>query len=133
MFCKNCGANCPDGAAVCPNCGTSLGGGFQQPPVQPNPGRYYPQPQEVPGKGLGIAAMVLGIIACVLCCVWYVSIPCGIIAAVLGGVSLSKAKAVGMKNGMATTGITCGCIALGLTILFLVLVAIGLAELGMLY
>lgn len=132
MFCKNCGANCPDGAAVCPNCGSNLGG-FQQPPVQPNQGGYYPQQPEVPGKGLGIAAMVLGIIACVLCCIWYVSVPCGIIAAALGGVSLSKAKAVGMKNGMATAGIACGCIALGLTILFIVLVAIGLANMGMLY
>ena len=31
-------------------------------------------------KGFSIAALVLGIIALVLCCIWYVSIPCGIIA-----------------------------------------------------
>ena len=34
-------------------------------------------------KGFSIAALVLGIIALVLCCIWYVSIPCGIIALIL--------------------------------------------------
>lgn len=101
----------------------------QQPQYQMPPQPVYAPAQPViPGKGLGITSMVLGIIALVLFCVWYISVPCAIVGAALGGVSLSKAKAFGIKNGMATAGIVCSCIALGLAILFILLVAIGVAS-----
>ena len=96
----------------------------------------YQQPVQVNkasmvlGKGLGVAAMVLGIISLVLFCVWYLAIPCAIVGAALGGVAQSKAKAAGVKNGMAVAGITCSCIALGVAILFLLLGIIGLASIG---
>ena len=35
-------------------------------------------------RGFSIAALVLGIIAIVLCCIWYISIPCGILAIIFG-------------------------------------------------
>lgn len=120
MICRNCGTDCPNGTPVCPRCGAQL--------MAPTPG-YYPQPQ-VPGKGMGIASMVLGIISLVLFCIWYLAIPCAIIGVALGGAGASKAKEVGAKNGMATAGITCSCIALGIAILFLILGLIGLAEMG---
>lgn len=122
MICRNCGTDCPNGARVCPNCGTPLMA----------PGGYYPKPQQVPGKGLGIASMVVGILSLVFFCIWYIAIPCAIVGASLGGVASSKAKEVGAKNGMATAGITCSCIALGLAVLFVVLGLLGLAELGLL-
>ena len=119
MFCPNCGAQNADNVAFCASCGANLGA--QQPvyqaPVQP----VYQQPaqQPVPGKGMGIAGMVLGIVALVLFCWWYVAIPCAIVGAILSGVALKKAQEVGKKNGMAVAGLVCSCIALGIAIIFI--------------
>ena len=71
---------------------------------------------KVESKGLGIAAMVLGIISLVFWCVWYISIPCAILAIVFGAVGRKKAG-----KGMAITGLVLGIITaclLALTILF---------------
>lgn len=61
-------------------------------------------------KGFSIAALVLGIIALVLCCIWYVSIPCGIIALILGIIGLKSSK-----RGMSIAGIISGAIGIVLT------------------
>ena len=118
-ICPNCSTNNAPGATHCASCGTPLSSAI------------YGVAPAVPGKGLGIASMVLGIISLVLFCIWYISIPCAIIGAALGGVALNKAKAVGMKNGLGTAGLVCSVIAIGLAILFIILVAIGLAEMGL--
>lgn len=57
-------------------------------------------------KGLCIAAMVLGIIAVVLWCVWFVSIPCTILAIVFGIIGLKKPG-----KGMAIAGLVLGVIS----------------------
>ena len=62
-------------------------------------------------KGFSIAALVLGIIALVLCCIWYVSIPCGIIALILGIIGLKSSK-----RGMSIAGIITGVIGMILSI-----------------
>ena len=99
---------------------------YQQPFQQP----VYQQPVTVPGKGLGIAGMVLGIIALLFtCCSEYISIPCAVIGLILSIVGLSKAKKAGMKNGCALAGIICTCIALVITTLLLVLAYTVLADL----
>lgn len=73
-FCPNCGTQLPEGAAACPNCGAFVNA--QQPaqpvqPVQPQynpynnmPMGYYVKPK-IPGRGAGIASMVLAIIGLV--------------------------------------------------------------------
>lgn len=147
-FCKYCGCQLEDGAMFCVACGQSQADAAPQQAAPQAP--VYAQPQQpvygapqvpygnpyakpsVPGKGLGIASMVLGIVSLVLFCYWFIAIPCGIVAAALGGIALSKAKEVGMKNGLATAGLVCSCIALGIAILFVIFVAAGLAELGLL-
>jgi len=146
MNCNKCGAEISPGAAFCVNCGEPVSApqAAPQPPVTPQP-QAVPQPQVtpapqavqyavpapvLPGKGMGIAAMVLGIVSLALFCIWYISIPCAIVGAVLGGLSASKAKEVGAKNGMATAGLVCSIIAIGLAILFVILVAIGVASMG---
>lgn len=82
MFCQKCGANLVEGATFCSNCGTPVA--QQQAPVQQAPVQQVPVQQvpvqpavntygqpvvyvkpKTPGRGLGIAGMVLGIIAAV--------------------------------------------------------------------
>ncbi|MBP3706753.1 MAG: DUF4190 domain-containing protein [Clostridia bacterium] len=141
MFCVNCGSENQEGTKFCIKCGAPIEQQQQvtaQPPIQPpvqQPMYQQPMYQQpmVPGKGLGIASMVLGILSLVLFCVWYVAIPCGIIGLVLGAVGYNKARSCNIKNGMATAGIVCSCIALGLAVLFVIIVAIGMAELNSFY
>lgn len=127
MFCQKCGGVNPDNANVCSNCGAQLQSNAQNPQViiqQPA------APVAVPGKGLGVASMVLGIISLVLFCFWYIAIPCAIIGLALGGVGTMKAKEANTKNGLATAGIACSCVALGIALVFLILGLAGLASLG---
>lgn len=63
-------------------------------------------------KGLAIAAMVLGIISLVLFCVWFISIPCAILAIIFGILSL---KSTG--RGMAIAGISTGAVGFILMII----------------
>lgn len=144
MFCPKCGTQNNDNLKFCANCGEPLNANpQQQPPQQPQYQQPYQQPQYqqpvyqqpyqmpvIPGKGMGIASMVLGIVSLALFCFWYISIPCSIVAAALGGVAFNKAKTAGVKNGVATAGIAMACVALGLALLFVLLGVIGLAEIG---
>lgn len=123
MFCSKCGVQNEEGLNFCANCGAPLNAAPAAPvapqqPVYQQPA-YQPAPV-VPGKGMGIAGMVLGIIGLVFMCVFYIGIPCAIVGVILSGLASSKAKKAGLKNGMATAGIVCSCIALGFNILWIV-------------
>lgn len=120
MFCPNCGSQNDDNARFCATCSKPFVENSQ--PVQPM------QPAVVPGKGMGIAAMILGIVSLVLFCFWYLAIPCGIVGLILGILSLNKAKAVGMKNGLATAGIITSAIAIGIAVIIVLLAAIGITA-----
>ena len=66
-------------------------------------------------KGLCIASMVLGIISIVLFCIWYISVPCAILAIIFG--------ILGMKSsfkGMAIAGIITGALGILFTIVIFV-------------
>ena len=77
-------------------------------------------------KGFSIAALVLGIIAIVLSCVWYVSVPAGIVAIILGIIGINSSK-----KGLSVAGIVTGVIGIILTILLIVaVIALGIAALG---
>ena len=89
----------------------------QQYPYQP---QYQPQPQPreaVPGRGLGVASMVLGIISLALFCILYVSIPCAIIGLILGIAGKISSGRAGSGNGMAAAGILCSTIFIAIVIL----------------
>ena len=92
------------------------------PPGQQWPG--YAPPQAAPSNGLHIAALVCGIIGIVLGVIplfFFLSIPLGIIAVVLGFIAHGRAKRVGIKQGRA--GIVLGFIAIALGIVGLVIVS----------
>lgn len=65
--------------------------------------------QQNGGKGLSIAAMVLGIVSVVLSCIWYVSIPCAILAIIFGIIGKKRDG-----RGMAITGLVLGIVAIAL-------------------
>ena len=72
-------------------------------------------PNQVQTKtnGLNIAALVLGIVSIVLWCLWYISIPCAIIALVFGIIGIKK-----QGKGFALTGIITGALVLVVWVLF---------------
>ena len=100
MYCSKCGHPNDDNTTFCTNCGAPLTEGTAndqaQPAVQPQaPQQPMPQVQpstSVPGKGLGIASMVLGIVSLVFFCVLYLAIPCAIVGIILGIVQEIRLK-----------------------------------------
>ena len=60
-------------------------------------------------KGFCIAALVLGIVSLVLFCVWYISIPCGILAVIFGILGIKSPD-----KGMAIAGLVTGSITLSI-------------------
>ena len=136
MFCPNCGTLNEDQAFFCGSCGTKLKElqvSYQQSVEQPvaQSSSYYqvqswstridwqlPRAEKVPGRGLGIASLVLGIVAVALSLVWVLSAICGGLAVILAVISLQKADRAGQSNGMATAGIVCALIGLALALVF---------------
>ncbi len=70
-------------------------------------------------KGFSIAALVLGIVAIVLSCIWYISIPCAILAIVFGILGIKSSK-----KGMSIAGITTGAIGMFICIAILIVLMI---------
>ena len=68
-------------------------------------------------KGFCIASMVLGIVALVFACVWFISIPCGILAIIFGIIGIKT-----VNKGMAISGLITG--GIGLAISFVIFMAL---------
>jgi hypothetical protein len=70
--------------------------------------------------------MILGIIALVLICIPYVSLPCAILAIIFGVIGKNKAdRGEGAGRGMAMAGLITGIIAIALDIVMIILAIIG--------
>ena len=76
-------------------------------------------------KGFSIASMVLGIISIVLFCIWYLSIPCAILAIIFGIVGMKKGA-----KGMAIAGLVLGIIAVAIVGIFVIFVGSALTSLS---
>lgn len=125
MFCSKCGSSL-NANGTCPVCSTPVCDPinpqiiFEQPPAPSNP-----------GKGLGIAAMILGIVSlvlstvCICTCSYFAPIMggfVGLIGLILAIMGKSKSKAAGCSNGMATTGLILSLVSLLIVIVFVVVV-----------
>ena len=99
-----------------------------QPPEAPAPAP--PAAAQGGGNGLAIAGMILGIVGLVGLCLWYIGLPCAIVGLILSIQGKKKAKVTGTGAGMATTGVVISCVAIGLTVLLLILAAVGIAFFG---
>lgn len=78
-------------------------------PYNGQPYNPYGMPNEAPKKNTcGIVSLVLGILSTVLaCCCYYISIPLGVAAVILGVVSMKKQETT---KGFAIAGIVLGSI-----------------------
>lgn len=75
-------------------------------------------------NGLCIASMVLGIVSLVFMILWFISIPCAILALIFGCIGLKSSK-----KGMAIAGIVTG----GITFILMVLLFTFLFVFGFTY
>lgn len=84
---------------------------------------------KVERKGFNITSMILGIIAVAFLGLWYVSVPCAIIAIIF---SIAGKHDAG--KGMGTAGMVLGIIALALLLLLIIfagsLIGLGFAALA---
>lgn len=117
MYCRKCGREIPDDSVMCGYCGT---------PTNPdNPYTYGGTPQNMDegANGLGIASMILGIVAILLaCCAGGKWLTFFVAAAglILGIIALQKPK-YGSSRGMALAGVICSVIALLMKIIVIIL------------
>lgn len=119
-FCTKCGAQNADNAQFCESCGGKL---ESQQPINAQQTVVNEQPivnqqqnqtqgqQNTPGKGLGVASLVCGIVS--FFCFGFIL---GVLAVVFGGIAKSK----GYKGGMATAGIVLGVVGLALYLICII-------------
>ena len=98
------------------------------------PAPYYPPAATTPvssGSGIGVAALVVGILAVILSfsCFFFPFIPIvvAIAAGVLGIIGINQANSMSPQasKGMPVTGLILGGVALAVSVLFVVLLAVG--------
>ncbi|MEU5899178.1 MULTISPECIES: DUF4190 domain-containing protein [Streptomyces] len=89
------------------------------------PGYGWPAMPMAPANGMGVTALVLGIIAAAGFCLWPLAIVLGILAVIFGAVGRGKARRGEATNGgQALAGIICGAagIVLGVALLVVLIV-----------
>ncbi|MFJ8594909.1 DUF4190 domain-containing protein [Streptomyces sp. NPDC093598] len=99
-------------------------------PGYPQAGYGWPGMPPAPQNGMGVAAMVLGIISCTLFCLYgVVSLVTGILAVVFGIKGRKRAEAgVATNHGQAQAGLIMGIIGIILGITVIVLIAVGITA-----
>lgn len=135
--CPGCGAELMAHQQFCGQCGYTLQPQqpayqqpeYQQPAYQPEYQQNYTQPaypsqqppkQKTPAMGLGVTGMVLSILGLVLC--WALCF--GFILGLVGMILSIVAKKKGC-TGVATAGIICGAIGMGIGLIFTIIWVVG--------
>lgn len=79
----------------------------------------------LPSNGMGVASLVLGIIASAAFCLWPVAIVLGILAVIFGAIGRSKAnRGEATNGGQALAGVICGAVGSALALAFGVIVLV---------
>ena len=132
MYCAKCGKEMDDNAKFCPSCGAGTSGEtMSEQPAQQQP---YSEPassapvQTGESSGVGIGALICGIIGLVLCWVPIVGLIVSIVAVVLGG--KGRRTLPEGKKGMALAGFILGIIGLVISIIVLIAWIVTIAILG---
>ncbi|MHA5051708.1 DUF4190 domain-containing protein [Streptomyces sp. SD15] len=83
------------------------------------PGHGWPAMPLPPSNGVGTAALVLGIVAAAMFCLWPLAIVAGILAVIFGVIGRRKARRGEATNpGHALAGIICGAVGIVLGVAF---------------
>ncbi|MFI6660275.1 hypothetical protein ACIBL8_32605 [Streptomyces sp. NPDC050523] len=102
--------------------------GYGYPQQAPGAPGYYGWPgmTPVPSNGMGTAALVIGIIAVVVFCLWPIAILLGVLAVIFGSIGRAKARRGEATNaGQSLAGIICGAVGI---VLGLVMIAVLIAN-----
>ncbi|MFI1682325.1 DUF4190 domain-containing protein [Streptomyces sp. NPDC020607] len=106
-----------------PYSGSYPGQGHQG--YQGYPGYGWPAMPAPPANGMGVTALVLGIIAAAGFCLWPLAIVLGVLAVVFGAVGRGKARRGEATNGgQALAGIICGAVGVVLGVALLVILVV---------
>ncbi|MFD4481426.1 DUF4190 domain-containing protein [Streptomyces sp. NPDC058471] len=93
--------------------------------VQGPPGYGWSAMPMAPANGMGVTALVLGIISAAVFCLWPLAIVLGILAIIFGAIGRGRARRGEATNpGQALAGIICGIagIVLGVALLVVLIV-----------
>lgn len=102
--------------------------GYGYPQQAPGAPGYYgwPGTAPLPSNGMGTAALVIGIIAAVVFCLWPIAILLGVLAVIFGSIGRAKARRGEATNpGQALAGIICGAVGI---VFGLVMIALLIAN-----
>ncbi|MBX6750080.1 MAG: DUF4190 domain-containing protein [Micromonosporaceae bacterium] len=90
--------------------------------AQPGYGQPAPSNQN---NTLGLVSMILGIVAIPTICCFYLGVPLGIAAIVLGYLGKQKAdRGEASNRGQAMAGLICGAVAIALAIVGIILTVV---------
>ena len=147
MFCIHCGKKLPDDARVCDACGTPVrpeygsaegdarsegyrdGYDYGRPEGSGStydygrPGGYSGGPKPERGGGTAIAALVLGILSAVSCCLPYFSIPLSLAGIVCGALGLKSSR-----RSMAVAALIVSIVFLVLGVAYLIFLVTALVP-----
>ncbi len=131
MFCKYCGKEISVDAKFCSSCGKTLNDYNSTSNMQIN---NVPNPQIHPPKsnnqGMATASLILGIASIILFIVFYLSIPCALLAKYLGN-NVIKQKLGGKEN--AKLGIKLGNLSLKISLVIAIIYVLLLVFLFVFY
>lgn len=103
----------------------------QIPPPAGAPPMGYQTPGAGKPQGMAIAALICGILSLVLFCFWFLAIPLGIVAAILGMIAKGKAqRGEAGGEGLAKTGMILRIIGLILSAVLWIAAIAGMSFLG---
>ncbi|MFJ5227260.1 DUF4190 domain-containing protein [Streptomyces sp. NPDC088400] len=116
-----------------PPYGAAPGAAYGYPgyPATGYPGYGQPGWQQPPANGMGVAALVLGIIGVVGFCMWGLGVILGVLALIFGIIGRRRAhRGEATNGGMALAGIILGAIGMAIGAAFLGLLIWGIANGG---
>jgi hypothetical protein len=108
--------------------------GYPQAPMYPQQMGYaapmYGAPSNA-GQGLGVASMILGILALPATCFYGTGLVFAILAVIFGHIARTQSqRANGQANGMAVAGLICGYIALAIVVIAIVFMLVILGSIS---
>ncbi|MGW5866806.1 DUF4190 domain-containing protein [Streptomyces sp. NPDC055239] len=99
--------------------------GYQGYQGQGPPGYGWPAMPMTPANGMGVASLVLGIIAAAGFCLWPLALVLGILAIIFGAIGRGRARRGEATNsGQALAGIICGVVGIVLAVALLVVLIV---------